>query len=90
MTGPQMALTAVLRFGISPALLVTGEKMPPAGHGRPRKRRIICREYRDTAGHPVGNRDAKNPPQVATGRAMVVSRFFRRFPDNHQGKHKDK
>lgn len=42
-----MAFTAGLRFGISPALLATGAKMPPAGRRRPHKRRVAARGCRD-------------------------------------------
>ena len=41
--GLQMAFTAVLCFGLSPALMDKGAKMPPAGRRRPHKRRGRCR-----------------------------------------------
>lgn len=50
-----MAFTAVLCFGLSPALLDMGAKMPLAGRGTAHKRREAAGEYRDTL-------DAKNPP----------------------------
>ena len=46
-----MAFTAVLRFGLSPALLATGAKMPPVGHRTAHKRRGAAGEYRDIAAH---------------------------------------
>lgn len=75
MTGLQMAFTAVLCFGLSPALLATGVKMPPAGHRRPHKRRNVRGEYGDTAAHavrPGGQKKAR--PGV--GRVVVLCQYL--------------
>ena len=59
-----MAFTAVLLFGVRSALLDTGEKMPPAGHRRPRKRREAGGEHRDTL-------DAKTRPRMSQGGQLL-------------------
>ena len=51
-----MAFTEVLCFGLSPALMDKGVKMPLAGHRRPRKRWEAGGEHRDTL-------DAKTRPR---------------------------
>ena len=86
-----MAFTAVLRFGLSPALLATGAKMPPAGRRTAHKRREAVGEYRDIAVYAgqLGGHE-KASPRKAQGGRWWYSRFFRRLPDDHQGKHKDK
>ena len=85
-----MAFTAVLCFGLSPALMDKGVKMPPAGRRTAHKRRIVCREYRDTGGHPGGNRGAKSRPRLSRGGRWWYSRFFRRLPDNHDREEQNK
>ena len=86
-----MAFTAVLCFGLSPALLATGAKMPLGGHRRPHKRREAGGEYRDIAaraGRPGGHKKAR--PRKARGGRWWYSRFFRRLPDDEDGEQQDK
>ena len=85
-----MAFTAGLRFGLSPALMDKGVKMPPAGRRTAHKRREVAGEYRDKGGHVGGHTGQKARPRKAQGGRWWYSRFFRRLPDNHNGKHKDK
>lgn len=69
-----MAFTAVLRFGLSPALLATGAKMPPAGRRTAHKRREDAGEYRDIAAHagrPGGHKKAR--PGVGAGGGVLLS-----------------
>lgn len=75
-----MAFTAVLCFGLSPALLDTGEKKPPAGHRMAHKRLESAGEYKDKGGHVGGPGGHKNPPQVVPGRALVVFKIFSPSP----------
>lgn len=63
-----MAFTAVLRFGISPSLLDTGAKMPPAGRRTAHKRRGAAGEYRDKGGH-VGRPGGHEKPAPGCPRA---------------------
>ena len=84
-----MAFTAVLRFDISPALLATGAKMPPASPWRDYKRRNVRGEYRDKGVHVGGpGGHEKTRPRKAQGGKL--SRFFRRLPDDHHGEKQDK
>ena len=50
-----MAFTEVLCFGLSPALLDTGAKMPPAGRRMAHKRQEAAGEYEDKGGHVGGH-----------------------------------
>ena len=56
-----MAFTAVFVFGLSPALLATGAKMPPTGRRTAHKRREATGEYRDKGGHVGGLGGHKKP-----------------------------
>lgn len=85
-----MAFTAVFRFGLSPALLDMGVKMPLAGRRTAHKRREGGGGYRDMGGALPASEGHKNRPRIDQGRKLRYSRFFRRLPDNHNGKHKDK
>ena len=67
-----MAFTAVLCFGISPALLDIGAKMPPAGPWRAYKRRKVGGEYRDTGGC-VGRPGGHKKARPGVGRVVVVT-----------------
>ena len=65
----------------------------PAGHGRKNSRlRAVGRrtsggkQREDIGGHGQN----KTRPRKAQGGRWWYSRFFRRLPDDHQGKHKDK
>lgn len=71
-TGLQMAFTAVLCFGISPALLDADAKMTPAGRRTAHKRRETAGEYRDMG--------KEKPPQGSPGRAVVVFKIFSPSP----------
>ena len=76
-----MAFTAVLLFGLSPALLDTGVKMPPASLWRAYKRRNVRGEYRDIAAHdgrPGGHK--KSPPRVVPERALAIFKIFSPSP----------
>lgn len=62
MAGLQTAFAAILLFGVSPALLATGAKMPPAGRRTAHKRRKAGVEGRDIAasnGEPGGHKKAR-------------------------------
>ena len=68
--GPANGLYGGLAFCLSHAMLDMGEKMPPAGRRRPRKRRGSGGEYRGKGGYggrPGGHKKAR--PSV--GRVVV-------------------
>lgn len=86
-----MAFTAVLNFHLYHALPDMGAKMPPAGRRMAHKRREAAGEYRDMGGHAgaVGGHEKARHGLTNGGRWWYL-RFFRRLPDNHQGKGKNK
>ena len=71
-TGLQMAFATFLCFGLSPVMLSTVAKMPPAGRRTAHKRLEAAGEYRDKggrAGGPGGHKKARPTP----GRVAVVT-----------------
>ena len=90
-TGLQMAFTAVLLFYACFALLDMGAKMPPAGRRMAHKRLEAAGEDRNKGGRAgqLGGHEKARPRKAQGGRCWY-SRFFRRFPDDENGKGKDK
>ena len=89
--GPLNGLYGGFAFAACSALVDMGAKMPPAGRRTAHKRRESAGEYRDKGGHvgrPGGHKKAH--PRLSQGGRWWYSRFFRRLPDNHQGKGKNK
>lgn len=72
-----MALTEVLCFGLSPALLDMGVKMPLAGRRMAYKRREAGGEYRDKGGHVGGpgghKKTAPGKPGAGAGGIKIFS-----------------
>ena len=85
-----MAFTAVLCFGLSPALMDKGAKMPLAGRRTAHKRREDGGGYRDMGGALPASEGHKNRPRIDQGRKLRYSRFFRRLPYDHQQEEQDK
>ena len=67
-----MALTAVLRFDISAALLDTSKKMPPAGRRTAHKRREAGGGCRDIAAH-AGRLEGQKKARPSVGRVVVYA-----------------
>ena len=89
--GPANGLYGGLSFWTCSALLATGVKMPPASHRAAHKRRGDGGGCRDTGGRARKLGGQKKPaPDCSKGGRWWYSRFFRRLPDDHQGKSQNK
>ena len=89
-SGPVNGLYCGFVFWPFPCPAGNGRKMPHAGHRRAHKRREDGGGYRDMGGALPASEGHKNRPRIDQGRKLRYSRFFRRLPDHHQGKGKNK